>query len=146
MHSDLEKRCYVTAQPISAATVETAMVDPASGAVFLFVGKVRNHHAGREVVGITYEAYQSMAEKVLDAIATKAREKFAVHEIRIVHRIGYLKVGEVSVCVAVSAAHRQEAFMAAHYCIEELKREVPIWKKEHYAVGESRWLGVPVDA
>jgi molybdopterin synthase catalytic subunit len=112
---------------------------PADGAACLFVGVVRNENRGRAVVGLEYEAYEEMALPLMEAIAAEARERFPVTEVRLVHRLGPLAVGEASVAVAVSSPHRAEAFAACRFAIDTLKARVPIWKKELYADG-SAWL------
>jgi molybdopterin synthase catalytic subunit len=113
---------------------------PRGGAQTVFVGRVRNENEGKPVTAITYEVYKPMAEKVLKELEEAAKEKFGIEDARIVHRIGYLPVGEVSVVIGVTSKHRKEAFEALRYLIEELKRRVPIWKKEHYRDGESKYL------
>lgn len=115
----------------------------ADGACVLFLGTVRNRHDGRPVVALEYEAYPSMAERVLRAIAEDAGREHTVSEIAIEHRVGRLQVGETSVAVAVWAPHRDAAYSASRAVLERLKREAPIWKREVYAEGHSAWLGGP---
>jgi molybdopterin synthase catalytic subunit len=124
-------------EPIDVASL--AGTTPADGAACLFVGVVRNENRGRTVVGLEYEAYEEMALPLMEAIAAEARERFPVTEVRLVHRLGPLAVGEPSVAVAVSSPHRAEAFAACRFAIDTLKARVPIWKKELYADG-SAWL------
>jgi molybdopterin synthase catalytic subunit len=114
--------------------------------VLLFWGVVRNENDGREVNGLEYEAYAGMAEAKLREIVAEAAQRWSVGEIAVVHRIGKLNVGEASVGIAVAAPHRAEAYEASRYMIEELKRRVPIWKREHYLDGPSAWLGGSVPA
>lgn len=117
-----------------------------SGAVTWFIGNVRKinltkndeHH---EVVGITYESYEILAEKILNEICLEAQVRLDKGlSLLVVHRIGYLKVGECSILIGVSSLHRGPAFEASRYIIEEIKKRAPIWKLEHYSSGESRWL------
>ena len=105
------------------------------GALCLFLGVVRGENEGRPVVRLEYEAYEDMALPMIEEIAAEARGRFGVSDVRIVHRLGRLEVGEVSVAVAVVSPHRAEAFAACRYAIDTLKARVPIWKKEFYADG-----------
>lgn len=129
-------------------------IDPASvlarvgadedGAAVLFLGVVRNHADERPVRGITYEAYEEMAAPVLAEIAREAAERLGTDRLAVVHRVGELSVGEVSVAIAASSPHRAEAFDATRYVIEEIKKRLPVWKKEHYADGGADWVeGTP---
>jgi molybdopterin synthase catalytic subunit len=102
------------------------------GAVAVFLGVVRNNNAGRVVTHLEYEAFEEMALPLLEAIETEVRATWAVTDVRIVHRLGSLQVGEVSVAVVATSPHRPEAFAAARFAIDTLKARVPIWKKEHY--------------
>ena len=110
------------------------------GAAILFLGVVRNHADGRRVTGMTYESYEEMAEPVLREIAEEASERFGSDRIAVVHRVGDLAIGEVSVAIAVSSPHRAESYDASRYVIEEIKKRLPVWKKEHYADGHSGWV------
>lgn len=112
----------------------------ADGAAVLFVGTVRDHNEGSSVTGLTYEAYDQMAESVLETIAAEAAERLGTPRVAVVHRVGELAIGEVSVAIAASSPHRAETFDAARYVIEEIKKRLPVWKKEHYVEGEAAWL------
>ena len=112
----------------------------ASGAAVLFVGTVRELNDGRPVTGIDYTAYPAMAERELRAIAAEAAERWATRHVVVEHRVGTLELGETSIAIAVSHPHRAQAFEAARYVIEEVKRRVPIWKREHYADGTREWV------
>lgn len=138
--------CRIISQPIDAATLLAEVATPSDGAVLLFWGVVRNENDGREVNGLEYEAYAGMAEAKLREIVAEAAQRWSVGEIAVVHRIGKLNVGEASVGIAVAAPHRGEAYKASRYVIDELKRRVPIWKREHYLDGPSAWLGGSVPA
>jgi len=111
-----------------------------SGATTLFLGTVREVNDGREVSGIDYTAYETMAARELEKIAGEAVEKFATPHVVIEHRIGELGLGDVSVAIAVSHARRAPAMDASRYIIEELKKRVPIWKREHYTDGTREWV------
>ena len=105
------------------------------GALCLFLGVVRGENDGRPVVRLEYEAYEDMALPLMEEIAAEARGRFGASDVRIVHRLGRLEVGEVSVAVAAASPHRAEAFAACRHAIDTLKARVPIWKKEFYADG-----------
>jgi molybdopterin synthase catalytic subunit len=121
------------------ASVEALVATPGAGGLVTFVGAVRRENRGREVLRLHYEAYESMAVEVIEAILEEARERFGVLDLATHHRVGDLGPGDVAVVVAVASAHRAEAFMACRYVIDELKARAPIWKKEFYRDGES-WL------
>lgn len=112
----------------------------ASGASVLFLGTVREVNDGRAVTGIDYSAYSAMAHRELEAIAAEAAERFGMAHVVVEHRVGKLGLGEASVAIAVSHPRRGPAMDGARYVIEELKRRVPIWKREHYADGSREWV------
>jgi len=125
----------LTGDPLDEHAVAALLESDGAGAVVTFVGRVRAHSSGRDVTKLEYEAYPEMAEGVFRQIADEIRERGGVIDVVIHHRIGTLQVGEVSVVVAVSAAHRSPAFDACHYAIDRLKQIAPIWKKEHSSGG-----------
>jgi molybdopterin synthase catalytic subunit len=124
-------------EPIDLAALHA--VSPADGALCLFVGVVRNENGGKAVLRLEYEAYEEMALPMMADIESETRGRWAVTEVKIVHRLGPLSIGEASVAVAVASPHRAEAFAACRHAIDTLKAKVPIWKKEFYADG-SLWL------
>ncbi len=127
-------------EPIALSPLQgTAAHD---GALALFVGVVRNENAGRPVLRLEYDAYEEMALSEMEAIEREARRRWPITEIRIVHRLGRMEIGDASVAVAVASPHRDEAFEACRFAIDTLKRTVPIWKKEFYADG-AVWLEGP---
>jgi molybdopterin synthase catalytic subunit len=130
----------VTGDPIRATDVLAHVGDDSHGAVLLFLGVVRDHHEGRAVTGISYEAYAAMAEAELGRIAEQAEARAGSQSIAVVHRVGELAVGEISVAVAVSSAHRAEAYEASRFIMEEIKKRVPVWKRERYADGTEEWV------
>lgn len=132
----------VTVEPLSADEAARLVSDPAAGAVDLFLGVVRNTNLGRDVGYLVYDAYPAMAERVLADIATEARERFGLRDVAVFHRTGRLEIGETSLLVAVSCGHRAAAFEAAHWLVDEIKKRVPIWKKEVWADGEE-WIEGP---
>ena len=123
----------LTREPIDLAALQATT--PADGALCLFVGVVRDHNRGRTVLRLEYEAYEEMALPLMEEIAAEARRRWPITQLRMVHRLGSLTVGEPSVAVAVASPHRDEAFAACRYAIDTLKATVPIWKKEFYADG-----------
>ncbi|MBI4523449.1 MAG: molybdenum cofactor biosynthesis protein MoaE [Deltaproteobacteria bacterium] len=116
------------------------VTDPGAGAIVTFIGTTRNNNEGRSVIGLEYEAYPEMAEKELARLGEEARKRWNLQRVAIVHRIGAVPISEPSVVIAVSAAHRQDAFEACRFAIEEIKKTVPIWKKEIFEGGEI-WIG-----
>ncbi|MGK7311396.1 MAG: molybdenum cofactor biosynthesis protein MoaE [Candidatus Longimicrobiales bacterium M2_2A_002] len=131
---------WITREPIEPRDVLDRVGAREDGAVLLFVGTVRDHNEGSAVSGLTYDAYDEMATKVLAGIAGEAAERLGTDRVAAVHRVGELAIGDVSVAIAASSPHRAEAFDATRYVIEEIKKRLPVWKKEHYVESESRWL------
>jgi molybdopterin synthase catalytic subunit len=111
-----------------------------SGAVVLFLGTVREMTDGRRTVALDYDAYPEMARRKMEELAEQARQRWPIVNVEIVHRLGRLELGDVSVAVAVSTPHRQQAFEAARFLIDELKLVVPVWKKENWADGQTEWV------
>jgi molybdopterin synthase catalytic subunit len=132
----------VTNDPIDPCAFLRDCASASDGAVLLFLGVVRDHNEERAVGHLDYEAYIPMAEATLDAIVREARQRWETGRIFVVHRYGRLEIGEVSVAIAVAAPHRGEAYSASRYVIEELKKRVPIWKREGYIDGATEWLGL----
>jgi molybdopterin synthase catalytic subunit len=126
--------------PIDPVDVLRRVGAPDDGAVLLFLGTVRNHADGHSVDGMTYEAYERMASPVLAEIAAEAAERLGTDRVAVVHRVGELAIGDVSVAIAVSSPHRAEAYDASRHVIEEIKKRLPIWKHEHYTDGRSKWV------
>lgn len=130
----------ITNQAIDTAALLADCTTTADGAALLFVGVVRDHNEGREVGHLEYSAYTAMAERVLLEIALEAADRWQTGKISVVHRVGRLELGEVSVAIAVASPHRDAAYQASRYIVDELKQRAPIWKKEGYLEGESQWL------
>ena len=133
-------RSAVVSRPIDPTRLLAEVADPANGASILFIGTVRDVNEGRPVTGIDYSAYSSMAERELAAILRETAERFETEHLAIEHRVGTLDIGEVSVAIAVAHPRRGAAYDASRFIIEELKRRVPIWKREHYADGTRAWV------
>ena len=130
---------YLTSDPIEPSLLVQWVEAPDRGAIATFLGTVRDHHAGRTVVELQYEAFGPMAEAECGRIVAEAESRWPCR-IALRHRIGRLVIGDVAVAVAAASAHRDEAFTACRYVIEELKRRVPIWKRERYADGTEAWV------
>jgi MoaE-MoaD fusion protein len=131
--------CELTTQPINITSVARRVVPPECGATVTLDGYVRKFTKGRETLYLVYEAYEPMAIKEMEKLVAAAKEQFEIANIGIVHRLGRLDIGETSVVISIAAPHRKAAFTACEWLIRELKRTVPIWKKEVYADGEE-WI------
>jgi len=134
-------RASLVDRPIDVAALLSEASDESCGASTLFLGTVRDVNDGRAVTGIEYSAYRTMAEREMSAIAREASERFGVTRLIVEHRLGTLRLGDISVAVVAAYAHRAPALDANRYVIEELKRRVPIWKLEHYRDGTREWVG-----
>ena len=130
----------VTEQPLSLDVVVDEVADESAGAIATFLGTVRRHSRDRTVEYLEYEAYAEMAEDVMAQIAAELQQRYDLWAVAIHHRVGRVEIGEASVAIAVSAAHRQDALAACKDAIDTLKQMVPLWKKEVYEGGEE-WLG-----
>lgn len=133
-------RAALVRSTIDTARLIAEVSDAGNGAAALFLGTVRSHNDGRDVLMIEYSAYEPMAEKEMDAILNEAAQQFGVQHIVAEHRLGELKIGEASVAIAAAHPHRAPALDALRYSIEQLKLRVPIWKLEHYADGDRNWV------
>jgi molybdopterin synthase catalytic subunit len=130
----------VTNQPIDLQELVRFVTDPETGAIATFIGTTRNHNDGRKVIALDYDGYPEMAEKELARIGAAARKQWRICRMAIVHRLGPVQITEASVMIAVSSGHREAAFAACRFAIEEIKKTVPIWKKEVFEGGEV-WIG-----
>ena len=130
----------LTEGAIDKASLRAALAHDSAGGVVVFEGVVRDHNDGRPVTGLAYQAYGALAVREGERIVADARERFAVAAITCVHRVGTLAIGDVAVFVGASAAHREAAFDAVRHVIDEVKKRVPIWKRERYVDGDSEWL------
>jgi molybdopterin synthase catalytic subunit len=135
----------ITAKPIDPAGVLQSVRDPSAGGTVVFFGTIRNRNEGKAVAGLEYDVYKEMAEKRMAELESEARSKWPVRKIVMVHRYGKLRVGDVSVVVAVSSEHRAEAFEACRFLIDAIKRTLPLWKKEKLRSGKEAWTkGEPI--
>jgi molybdopterin synthase catalytic subunit len=130
---------FLSATPIDLATLIAGIESPAHGGIASFLGQVRDHHDGRVVRRLEYSAYGPMAEEECARIVAEAKERWPVR-VALMHRVGMLDIGDTAVAVAAAGAHRDEAFAACRFVIEEVKRRVPIWKKEFYQDGAVQWV------
>ena len=136
----MTERVALVEGPIEPAALVAEVASETCGATTLFLGPVRDVNDGRRVTGIEYSAYAAMANRELATIAREAGERYAPARIVVEHRLGALGLGEISVGIAVAHPRRAPALDAQRYVIEELKRRVPIWKREHYADGSREWV------
>lgn len=134
------KKFWLTEDPIDVTDVMERVVRPEAGAISTFIGIAREYTNGKRTLFLEYQAYPSMAEKMLQKIGKEVEENWGNASIAIVHRIGRLEISEIAVAIAVSTPHRKEAFAASHYAINRIKELVPIWKKEYWEDG-SEWIG-----
>jgi molybdopterin synthase catalytic subunit len=130
----------LTTEPLSVDSALVAVADPGAGGTCVFVGTVRDRSDQGEVTGLTYEAWDDLAVRRLTEIGEELHRTWPLRRVAVLHRTGELAIGEASVVVAVSAAHRAEAFEACRQAIERLKHDVPIWKKEGLRSGETHWV------
>jgi molybdopterin synthase catalytic subunit len=130
----------LTSEPIDYAGLTEQVRRAHCGAVVTFLGTVRDLTDGRITTALDYEAYPSMAEKKMAEIEQETRSRWPIGELVLVHRLGHLDVGDISVAVSVSCAHRGQAFEACRFAIDRLKESVPIWKKENWADGSTEWV------
>jgi molybdopterin synthase catalytic subunit len=131
---------WLTHDPLDIPSLLAEVADEGCGGTAVFVGTVRRSAEDGEVVGIDYSGYEAMAEAELDRIVADARAQWPDARIALRHRLGYVKTGDASVVIVAAAPHRGTAFHACRFLIEETKERVPIWKKEHFAAGDERWV------
>lgn len=125
---------------ISPDFFSSSLLDFTCGAFVSFEGRVRNHNEGKQVQQLFYECYFPMAKKVMQEISEQAAQRWEIKKSGIVHRVGEIPMGEIAVWIGVSASHRGEAFAACQFVIDEIKRKVPIWKKETYVDRSEKWV------
>ena len=131
---------YLTDQPIDASALVKSVMRRCDGAYVLFEGVVRDHHEGKAVESIFYDAYRPMAEKEIDSILREVQAQFPDVALAVVHRLGHLVVGDASIAIVAASPHRAESFAACRLVIDRIKETVPIWKKERGPDGEE-WVG-----
>ncbi len=131
---------HVTSLPIDLAAFRQNMLDESCGAYVQFDGWVRNHNEGQQVLRLEYEVYETLAVKEGEKIIAEAIDRFGVEKATAIHRTGLMELSDVAVVVGVSSPHRDEAFDACRYIIDQVKVRLPIWKKEHYVSGKTEWV------
>lgn len=137
--SESRSRAAILREPLRPERLAAFVSRPGHGAVASFVGTVRDDHEGKTVSAVTYDAFEPLAAKVLGEIAAEAASRFGAR-VAAEHRMGRLVVGEASVAIAAGSPHREAAFDACRWALSEIKRRLPVWKREHYPDGESAWL------
>ena len=130
----------LTKETIIEDRLKQLVSDEKAGAVLTFDGRVRNHNDGKAVTGLIYEAYEELAVREAQKIIDEALAQFDILHVACAHRTGELKIGDIAVLVVVSAAHRDQAFQACRYVIDQIKSRLPIWKKESYVDGTAQWV------
>ena len=133
-------RSAMVDRPIDTSALLAEVAHHRNGATVLFTGTVREVNDGARVSALDYSSYGAMADRELQSIVEEAAERWETPDIVVEHRVGALDLGDVSVAIAVAHPHRGQAFEAARYVIEELKRRLPVWKREHYADGRAEWV------
>lgn len=131
---------HITHEPILIEAFLKEKPAASCGATVHFIGTVRNHHDGKAVRRLYYECYESMADKQIAAIVDRIKHTYGVDRIQVLHRVGWLEVGDVAIVIEVSSTHRDEPFSACRVVIDEIKKKVPIWKKEVYEDGTGEWV------
>ena len=131
---------FLHAEPLDLMRLVSEVTTPERGGIATFLGLVRDHHGGRAVLRLEYSAYAPMAEKECATILGEAHAQWPMAQVALEHRIGVLGIGDAAVAVAAAAPHRDEAFAACRYVIEQVKHRVPIWKREYYADGSVGWV------
>ena len=144
--SDDKSEIRIVREPITTQAILARLKRPEDGAAVVFEGIVRNHTRGRRTLYLDYEAYETMALRQMEALAEKARQRFEIRAVSVVHRLGRLEIGETSVLIVVASAHRGAAFDACRWIIDTLKKTVPIWKKEYFEDGAMWADGEPFPA
>ncbi|MCA9029207.1 MAG: molybdenum cofactor biosynthesis protein MoaE [Planctomycetaceae bacterium] len=130
----------LTHDPIDYTALTEQVRSHYSGAVLLFLGTVREMTQGRRTLALDYDAYPEMALKQMQLLAEEAQAKWPITKLGIVHRLGHLELGDISVAIAVSTPHRHQAYEAGRFLIDELKERVPVWKKENWDDGTTEWV------
>ena len=131
--------CSIVRDQIDIESLRRRAQAPRAGAVLIFCGDVRNHSQEQDVSFLEYEAHEKMALKQITKIIEQAQQKWELHKVEVIHRLGKLAVTDCSIAIAVSTSHRNDAYEASRYIINTIKHSVPIWKKEHFVNGVSNW-------
>ena len=132
----------ISPTPLDLAALRARVLDPTCGALVSFEGLVRNHNEGRTVQSLEYDAHPILAPKEGQRVVEESLERFDITGAIAAHRIGHLAIGEIAVAIFISSSHRQDAFAACRFLIDEIKSRVPVWKREHFTDGTAEWLAV----
>ena len=132
----------ISSTPLDLPALRASVLDPTCGAIVSFEGLVRNHNEGKEVTSLEYDAHPTMATKEGHRVVEETLERFDITRAVACHRVGHLGIGDIAVAVYVSSSHRQDAFDACRFLIDEIKSRVPVWKREHFTDGTAEWLAV----
>ncbi len=130
----------ISNEPLLTEDLYKSMQNSSAGALLVFDGRVRDHNEGKAVGSLEYQAWEALCIKEADKIISEAKQKFHVLEIRCVHRVGHLEIGDCAVWLGVLSGHRGDGFAACRYVIDEVKHRLPIWKREHYLNESSEWV------
>lgn len=130
---------YLTHDSIDLKDLVRPLNDFHSGAEVIFLGKVRDHFQGRKVLHLEYEAYEFMAENLIGNLVSEVHRRWQINGVKVLHRLGRVKLGEIAVLIQVQSTHRDEAYQTSRFLIEAIKHQVPIWKKEYFSDGTSEW-------
>src|SRR5690606_29026806 len=122
----------ISTETLNRDDLHLALSNDKAGAIVVFEGWVRNHNEGKKVKSLEYQIYHELAQKEGEKILSAAKSKFNLHDIKAVHREGHLSLGEIAVWIGATASHRDDAFKATRFVIDEIKHRLPVWKKEHY--------------
>ena len=131
---------YLTKEPIPLSEILGEKSNPTCGATFLFMGTVRNHHQNKTVTKLFYDCHEPLANQTISQIIKEHRDQFKISRIQVIHRIGWLNLGDIALVVLAQGAHRKETILACDRTIEEIKKRVPIWKHEYYLDETEQWL------
>ena len=130
----------ISNENLNRDALHTRLSNDKAGAIVVFEGWVRDHNEGKKVSSLEYQVYKELALKEGEKILQEAREKFNIHDVLSVHREGHLKLGEIAIWIGATASHRDDAFKATRYVIDEIKHRLPVWKKEHYVDHKADWV------
>ena len=131
----------ITTELIRPDALHEWILKPSHGAVVTFAGTVRNNSDGRQTARLEYEAYAEMAEKKMEEVGKEIRGKWGIEDVAMIHRVGALDIGDISILISVAAPHRKDTFEACSYAIDRVKQVVPVWKKEIWEDGDTEWKG-----
>ena len=140
MKDDNERVYKITTDRIEPDALFDWSLKPHHGAVVTFAGTVRDNTEGRRTLRLEYEAYAEMAEAKMQEVGVEISERWGIEDVAMIHRVGTLEIGEISILISVAAPHRKNAFEACSYAIDRVKQIVPVWKKEIWADGEREWV------